>query len=53
MLCVPHSLSAGGPALGAQAGEARLRNVIVEQGGLSSVRRATETPFNIVLEAKP
>jgi 2-polyprenyl-3-methyl-5-hydroxy-6-metoxy-1,4-benzoquinol methylase len=52
MLCVPHSLSAGGPALGAQAGEARLRNVIVEQGGLSSVRRATETPFNIVLEAK-
>jgi hypothetical protein len=53
LVCVPHSLSAGGPALGAQAGEARLRKVIVEQGGLSSVRRATETPFNIVLEAKP
>ncbi len=52
LVCVPHSLSAGGPALGAQAGEKRLRQVIVDQGGLSSVRRATETPFNIVLEAR-
>jgi SAM-dependent methyltransferase len=52
MVCVPHSLSAGGPALGAQAGEARLRRVIVDEGGLGSLRRATETPFNIVLEAR-
>src|SRR5678815_1931021 len=33
MLCVPHSLSQHGPALGAQAGEARLRDVIVKGGG--------------------
>jgi 2-polyprenyl-3-methyl-5-hydroxy-6-metoxy-1,4-benzoquinol methylase len=53
MLCVPHSLSHGGPALGAQAGEGRLRDVIVKGGGFASLRRATETPFNIVLEARP
>ena len=53
MLCVPHSLSKQGPALGAQAGEARLRDVVVSGGGFSRLRRATETPFNIVLEARP
>jgi 2-polyprenyl-3-methyl-5-hydroxy-6-metoxy-1,4-benzoquinol methylase len=53
MLCVPHSLSQRGPALGAQAGEARLRDVIVAGGGFSSLRRATQTPFNLVLEARP
>jgi hypothetical protein len=37
----------------AQAGERRLREIMVDQGGFSSMRRATETPFNIVLEAKP
>jgi 2-polyprenyl-3-methyl-5-hydroxy-6-metoxy-1,4-benzoquinol methylase len=52
MLCVPHSLSRGGPALGAQAGEAKLRQVVVEGGGFSRFRRATQTPFNIVLEAR-
>ncbi|MGE0867866.1 MAG: class I SAM-dependent methyltransferase [Kofleriaceae bacterium] len=52
MLCVPHSLSANGPALGGQAGEARLREHIVG-GGWRSVRRATQTPFNLVLEARP
>jgi 2-polyprenyl-3-methyl-5-hydroxy-6-metoxy-1,4-benzoquinol methylase len=52
MICVPHSLSQGGPALGAQAGEARLRKV-VEAGGFSRFRRATATPFNLVLEARP
>jgi hypothetical protein len=52
MLCVPHSLSQGGPALGAQAGEARMREVVVDGGGFASLRRATETPFNIVLEAR-
>ena len=53
MVCVPHSLSRRGPALGAQAGEARLREVIVTRGGFSRLRRAFETPFNLVLEARP
>jgi 2-polyprenyl-3-methyl-5-hydroxy-6-metoxy-1,4-benzoquinol methylase len=53
MLCVPHSLSLKGPALGAQAGESRLRDVIVGGGGFSRLRRASETPFNIILEARP
>ena len=51
MVCVPASLSQEvGLALGAQAGEARLRGVI-EQGGFTRVRRATSTPFNMILEA--
>ncbi len=41
-----------GLALGAQAGEARLREVVTD-GGFTRFRRATETPFNIVLEARP
>jgi SAM-dependent methyltransferase len=53
LICVPVSLAKRGPALGAQAGEARLRNVMVNQGGFTRFRRATETPFNIVLEARP
>lgn len=53
LLCVPHSLAHRGPALGAQAGEARLREVVVTQGGFARLRRATETPFNIILEARP
>ena len=53
MTCVPGALAqAGGMALGAQAGEARLRDVIVRQGGFGSLRRATETPLNMVLEAR-
>jgi 2-polyprenyl-3-methyl-5-hydroxy-6-metoxy-1,4-benzoquinol methylase len=52
LLCTPASLSQDvGLALGAQAGEARLRDVITS-GGFGSVRRAAETPFNIVLEAR-
>ncbi|MFO1047049.1 MAG: class I SAM-dependent methyltransferase [Geminicoccaceae bacterium] len=52
MICVPTSLAQEvGTALGAQAGEARLREVITK-GGFGSVRRATETPFNMVLEAR-
>ena len=39
------------PALGAQAGEARISQVI-EAGGFKHFRRATQTPFNIVYEAK-
>jgi len=50
---VPVSLARNGPALGAQAGERRLREIMVDQGGFSTMRRATETPFNIVLEARP
>jgi hypothetical protein len=41
-----------GLALGAQAGEARLRDVVM-QGGFKSFRRAAETPFNLVFEARP
>ena len=52
-LCTPSSLSQEvGLALGAQAGEQRLRDVFTE-AGFGSFRRATETPFNLVLEAKP
>lgn len=51
MVCIPASLDQEvGAALGAQAGEAKLREV-VEAGGFETVRRAAETPFNIVLEA--
>lgn len=53
LVCVPVSLAKNGPALGAQAGEQQLRDVLVKEGGFSHVRRATETPFNIVLEARP
>ena len=53
MICTPASLSQEvGLGLGAQAGEARLRKVVTE-GGISRFRRATETPFNLVLEARP
>lgn len=52
MICVPHSLALKGPALGAQAGEGRLREVAVA-GGFTRFRRATETPFNLILEARP
>jgi 2-polyprenyl-3-methyl-5-hydroxy-6-metoxy-1,4-benzoquinol methylase len=53
MLCVPHSLASRGPALGAQAGEARLREVVSTGGGFTRFRRATQTPFNLILEARP
>jgi SAM-dependent methyltransferase len=53
VICTPASLDQEvGLALGAQAGQARLTEVIKE-GGFSRVRRATETPFNLVLEARP
>jgi SAM-dependent methyltransferase len=52
MICVPASLAYKGPALGAQAGEARLREVAMK-GGFTRFRRATQTPFNLVLEARP
>jgi SAM-dependent methyltransferase len=53
VICTPASLSQEvGLALGAQAGEARLTEVL-KQGGFTRVRRATETPFNLILEARP
>ncbi len=53
VICTPASLSQEvGLALGAQAGEERLTEV-VRQGGFTRVRRATETPFNLILEARP
>jgi SAM-dependent methyltransferase len=52
-LCTPASLSQEvGLALGAQAGEARIGDVVAA-GGFRHFRRATETPFNLVLEARP
>ena len=52
MICTPASLAQEvGLALGAQAGEARLTEVLNE-GGFTRVRRATETPFNLILEAR-
>jgi SAM-dependent methyltransferase len=51
-VCTPNSLSQEvGLALGAQAGEARLRDVFTE-AGFTRFRRATETPFNLILEAR-
>jgi SAM-dependent methyltransferase len=53
MLCTPASLSQEvGLGLGAQAGEARLSKIL-KSAGFTGVRRAAETPFNIVLEARP
>ena len=53
MLCTPASLSQEvGLALGAQAGEKRLREVVTS-GGFTKFRRATQTPFNLVFEARP
>ena len=51
-ICTPNSLSQEvGLGLGAQAGEARLRRVF-EEAGFAHFRRATETPFNLILEAR-
>jgi len=53
MLCVPCSLNQEvGLALGAQAGEEKLKETIMA-GGFSHFKRATETPFNLILEARP
>jgi len=53
LICTPASLSQEvGLALGAQAGEKRLREVVTS-GGFSQFRRATQTPFNLIFEARP
>jgi len=52
-LCVPNGLSQpGGYALGAQAGEAAIRQVMTD-AGFTRFRRAAETPFNLVYEVRP
>ncbi|HJR49193.1 MAG TPA: methyltransferase domain-containing protein [Nitrososphaeraceae archaeon] len=52
VVCVPASLNENGPALGAQAGEERIKE-IVTSAGFSKFRRAAQTPFNLVFEARP
>jgi len=53
LLCTPASLSQEvGAALGAQAGEKRLKEVVMA-GGFTHFRRATQTPFNLIFEARP
>jgi hypothetical protein len=52
-LCVPNALSQhGGYSLGAQAGEEPIRRLAAD-AGYTRFRRAAETPFNIVYEARP
>ena len=53
LLCVPNALSqSGGYALGAQAGEAAIRQIATD-AGFTRFRRAAETPFNLVYEVRP
>jgi ubiquinone/menaquinone biosynthesis C-methylase UbiE len=53
LLCVPNAMSQpGGYSLGAQAGEAAIRQITTE-AGFTRFRRAAETPFNLVYEARP
>ena len=52
IVCVPAYFSENGPALGTQAGETRIAE-IMKSTGFSKFRRATQTPFNLVFEAKP
>lgn len=53
LICTPASLAQEvGLALGAQAGEPRLREVVTS-GGFRRFRRAAETPFNLIFEVKP
>ena len=52
-ICTPASRAQEvGIALGAQAGEARMREVVT-RGGFGRFRRATQTPFNLIYEAQP
>jgi hypothetical protein len=49
VLCVPASLAHNGPAL---AGEARIAEIVKKGSGFKHFKRATQTPFNIIYEAK-
>lgn len=52
LMCVPNSLAFNGPALGAQAGENKIKDVVMESG-FSHFKTVLKTPLNIVYEAKP
>jgi len=53
MICTPASLAQEvGAALGAQAGEKQIRQVVMD-AGFTRFRRAAETPFNLIFEARP
>ena len=52
LVCVPASLAQNGPALGSQAGEAKLSEII-KSAAFKWLRLAAKTPFNLILEAKP
>ena len=52
LVCVPASLAQNGPALGAQAGEHRISQ-LVKAAGFKHFKRTSQTPFNLVYEAKP
>ena len=52
LISVPNSLAFNGPALGAQAGENRIKDVALKSG-FSHFKKALETPLNLVYEAKP
>jgi len=51
-ICTANGVHQGGEVLGAQAGEGRMKEIFT-QAGFTRFRRATETPFNLVFEAKP
>ena len=52
LVCTPHAVATGGKGLGTIATDAQVRTV-AEAAGLSRFRRATETPFNRIFEARP
>jgi SAM-dependent methyltransferase len=52
LICVPNSLAFNGPALGAQAGENRIKDIGMKSG-FSHFKKVLETPLNLVYEAKP
>ncbi|HEY7109628.1 MAG TPA: class I SAM-dependent methyltransferase [Nitrososphaeraceae archaeon] len=52
LVCVPNSQAEKGPALGAQAGEKKIKEIVLA-AGFTKFRRATQTPFNMIYEAKP
>jgi SAM-dependent methyltransferase len=52
LICVPNSLAFNGPALGAQAGENRIKDVAMKSG-FSHFKRVLDTPLNLVYEAQP
>ena len=52
LVCIPASLAHNGPALGAQAGERRISE-LVKAAGFKHFKRTTQTPFILIYEAKP